>query len=547
MSERVVVVVGVVTLLLCTSFVFSFSHSSLALDGEAESSIDVVEDLKRNIDRQPYQSPPSVDDKAEVVVPVRNGTTPNAVGRNHAESFEIDRVSTEESQRFAHGSMPMSEIRPFLQSSNADRVQITNTDADGDGRVASGTTEISADLLHQRGHTGENVTVGIIDSDFRPSHPAIASQVRGYATINSDDDGTHGTAVASVVVDTAPNATLQLAAVGTTTTPQEYASAVEWLQRSGADIIVDAGSYYANPGDESGEITQIAESAASETVFITSVGNHAGRYWSGNHSSSTWVTVGEGTEANPLNDGEPFSGSVQLTLRWDGWPTTTEDYDLYLFRAQPGTDAVVARATGHDGRPFEHLETTVPEGRYYVSIKKASDSEASSTDNQLKLFANHELQYQSNGGRAAPATAQGVIAVGAIDDGSVKSFSVRGADVVAPDSVAVDGMTIEGGTSFSTPYVGGTAALVLAAHPDLTPTEARALLRRTADDVGSEGVDPRSGYGVVNATQAVDRRAAVATGDTRFALRSSFRSPAESAAQHHRAVSDGFVEQVRNG
>lgn len=548
MTERVVVVVGVVTLLLCTSFVFSFSHSSLALNGEAEPSIDVVENVKHHIDRQPYQPPPSVDGKVDIVVPVENGTTPNAAGRNHAESFEIDRVSTEEGQRFAHGSISMSEIRPFLQSSHADRVQITNTDTDGDGRVASGTTNISADRLHQRGHAGENVTVGIIDSDFRPSHPAIASQVRGYATIDSDDDGTHGTAVASVVVDTAPNATLQLAAVGTTTTPQEYASAVEWLQRSGADIIVDAGSYYASPGDGSGEITQIAESAASETVFVTSAGNHAGRYWSGNHSGSTWVTVEEGTEANPLNDGEPFSGSVQLTLRWDGWPTTTEDYDLYLFRAQPGTDAVVARAMGHDGRPFEHLETTVPEGRYYVSIKKA-DSEASSTDNRLELFASHELQHRSNGGRAAPATAQGVIAVGAIDDGSVKSFSVRGADVVAPDSVAVDGMTIEGGTSFSTPYVGGTAALVLAAHPDLTPTEVRALLRRTADDVGSEGIDPRSGYGVVNATQAVDRRAAVASGDTRptARFRHASRFPGESADQRPRSVSDEFVEQVRNG
>lgn len=512
MARREMAVVGVVVLLFCSSFVMSLTHSSLAFDRETESSEDVVENLKRHIDRQPYQSPPSVDSETEVVVPIQNGTngdTP-AVRGNHTNSFEIDRVSTEEGQRLAYGSMAMSDVRPFLHSSRADRIRIENPEAGGDGRVASGVTTITADRLHQRGHTGENVSVGIIDSDFRPSHPAIASQVRGYATIDAEGGGTHGTAVASVVTDTAPNATLQLAAVGTATTPQEYAAAVEWLQRSGVDIIVDAGSYYASPGNGAGEITQIAEAAAEETVFITSVGNHAGRYWSGNHSSNTWVTVRDDTQINPLNNGKQLSGSVQLTLRWDGWPTTTEDYDLYLFRAQPGTDAIVAQATGHDGRPFEHLETTVPEGRYYVSIKKASDTDTSSTDQQLELFANHDLRYRSSGGQAAPATAQGVIAVGTVDDGSVKPFSAHGADIVAPDSVAVDGLTVEDGTSFSTPYVAGTAALVLASNPDRSPEEVRTVLRLTADDVGSEGIDPRSGYGVVNATRAVDRQSAMA-------------------------------------
>lgn len=503
MTQRKIVV-GVIALLLCTSFVFPFSNSSIAVDRNTETSIDVVENLKRHIDRQPYQSPPSVDSEVEITVPVRNGTTPNAIDGDHTESFDVDHRSTEDGRQYVHGSMSMTDVRPFLQSSSANRVQISNTNTVSDGRVVSGVSQINADRLHQRGNTGDNVTIGIIDSDFRPSHPAIASQVRGYATINPDGDGTHGTAVGSVVIDTAPNATLQLAAVGTTTTPKEYASAVEWLQRSGADIIVDAGSYYADPGDGTGKITRIAENAAEETVFITSVGNHAGRYWSGNHSSNGWVTIQNDTQANPLNNGEPFSGAVQLTLRWDGWPTTAEDYDLYLFRAQPGNDAVVAKATGHDGRPFEHLETTVPEGRYYVSIRKASNTSA--TDQRLELFANHELQYQSSGGQVAPATAQGVIAVGAIDDGSVKSFSARGSDVVAPDSVAIDGITVEDGTSFSTPYVAGTAALFLAANPKADPEEVRTSLFLTADDVGPNGIDPRSGYGVVNATRAVTQQ-----------------------------------------
>ncbi|UPM41964.1 S8 family serine peptidase [Halocatena salina] len=503
MSQREMAVVGVIVLLLWTSFVFPLSYSSLAVDRTTESSTDVIDNLKHQINRQSYQPPPTVDEEVEVAIPIDTGATPNVHSENYSGSFVVDRRSTKNGQQYVHGSMAMSDVRPFLNATRANRIRITNTNTSGDGRIASGVSEISADRLHERGLTGENVTVGIIDSDFRPSHPAIASQVGGYATIDPDGDGKHGTAVASVVVDTAPNATLQLAAVGTTTTSEEYADAVEWLQRSGADIIIDAGSYYAHPENETSELTRIAEGAASDTVFVTSVGNHAGRYWSGNRSSDTWVSFQGDSQMNPLNDGKPLSGTVQLTLRWDGWPRTTEDYDLYLFRAQPGTDAVVAQATGHDGRPFEHLETTVPEGRYYVSIRSKSDTV---TTNQLELFANHELRYRSHGGQAAPATASGVIAVGAIDDESVKSFSARGANVVAPDLVAIDGITVEDGTSFSTPYVAGASALVLASNPGATPTDVRTALFLTAEDVEANGIDDQSGYGMINATRAVDYR-----------------------------------------
>ncbi|RRJ33122.1 S8 family serine peptidase [Halocatena pleomorpha] len=501
MIRREQAAVGVITLLFCASFVFPFSHSSLAFDRPAESSVDVIESLKHHIDREPYQPPPTLDNEVEVVVPINGGTIPSAHSENYSGSFVLNHRSTENGQRYAHGSMAMSDVRPFLKSSHADRIRITDPTTAGDGRIASGVSEIAAERLHQRGLTGENVTVGIIDSDFRPSHPAVASQVRGYATIDPNGDGKHGTAVASVIADTAPNATLQLAAVGTTTTAEEYAAAVKWLQRSGADIIVDAGSYYAHPGNRTSNLTRIAQQAASETVFITSVGNHAERYWSGNRSTDSWVSFRNDTQINPLNNGEPLSGSVRLTLRWDSWPTTETNYDLYLLRAQPGTDAVVAQATGHDGRPFEHLQTTVPEGQYYVSIRSESDT---ATMDRLELFANQELQYRSRGGRAAPATARGVIAVGAVDNGAVKSFSARGADVVAPDLVAIDGITVEDGTSFSTPYVAGTAALVLAANPGATPTEVRTTLFLTAEDVGANGIDERSGYGMVNATRAID-------------------------------------------
>lgn len=116
-----------------------------------------------------------------------------------------------------------------------------------------------------------------------------------------------------------------------------------------------------------------------------------------------------------------------------------------------------------------------------------------------------------------------MIAVGASENGSVEPFSAYGADIVAPDAVAVEGITIEGGTSFSAPYVAGTAALVLSENPTMTPKEVRTTLMVTADDIGPDGVDRRSGYGVVNATRAVKQ--ADETVDERQITKDLLRGP----------------------
>jgi subtilisin family serine protease len=452
----------------------------------------------RDLNQYRHRHPPSVDHEVEVVVEVKNGTTVPT-----SSEFAIERIYTREGQRFMRGSIPMSEVRSFVENPRLRAVRITSDQPVYDGRVASGVSKIGADRVHNRNSIDENITIGIIDSDFLISHPSIAQSVGAYRVFGNTSNWQHGTAVASVVIDTAPNVELHLASIGPTTTPEEYAAAVEWLQQSGADIILDSGSYYAQPGDGTGKIAQIATNASSEAVFITSVGNHAQRYWAGNYSSDEgWVTIHNGTQANFLNNGKPFGGNVRLTLRWDGWPNTSTDYDLYLLRKQPGRDAVVAKTTGHNGRPFEYLETSVPRGQYYVSIQAENGPKPGQTSH-LELFANRELRFRSSGGHAAPANAKGVLAVGASENGTVEPFSVRGADVVAPDSMSLKDVSVDGGTSFSAPYVAGTAALLLSSNPGLTPADVRTLIKTTADDIGPDGVDLRSGYGLVNASRAV--------------------------------------------
>jgi subtilisin family serine protease len=69
----------------------------------------------------------------------------------------------------------------------------------------------------------------------------------------------------------------------------------------------------------------------------------------------------------------------------------------------------------------------------------------------------------------------------------------------APD----DKYQITSGTSFSSAYVSGLAALVLARNPTLKPVEVRAILMKTARDLGPPGPDDQFGAGEADAFAAV--------------------------------------------
>ena len=69
----------------------------------------------------------------------------------------------------------------------------------------------------------------------------------------------------------------------------------------------------------------------------------------------------------------------------------------------------------------------------------------------------------------------------------------------APD----DKYQMTSGTSFSAAYVSGLAALMLERNPALKPEEVRAILMKTARDLGSPGRDDLFGAGEADAFAAV--------------------------------------------
>jgi subtilase family protein len=110
-----------------------------------------------------------------------------------------------------------------------------------------------------------------------------------------------------------------------------------------------------------------------------------------------------------------------------------------------------------------------------------------------------------------PAANPNVIAVGGTDAqeklfaasnrGNHIALAAPGADIFlpAPD----EKYQITSGTSFSAAYVSGVAALMLERNPALKPNDVRAILTRTARDLGVAGRDDQFGAGKADAFAAV--------------------------------------------
>ena len=90
--------------------------------------------------------------------------------------------------------------------------------------------------------------------------------------------------------------------------------------------------------------------------------------------------------------------------------------------------------------------------------------------------------------------------------GAYVCVAAPGTDIFLP---APDGKyQMTSGTSFSAAYVSALAALMLERHPGLQPAEVRAILMRTARDLGSPGRDDMFGAGEADAYAAVQAAAA---------------------------------------
>lgn len=114
---------------------------------------------------------------------------------------------------------------------------------------------------------------------------------------------------------------------------------------------------------------------------------------------------------------------------------------------------------------------------------------------------------------ATPAQFGDTIYVGAVNpEGVLTEFSnhgpwlslvAPGVDMFSADRSGTNQYSYQSGTSQATPVVAGAAALLLSAHPALTPRQVKEILEASATDLGPPGRDPFYGAGLVNIAAAL--------------------------------------------
>ncbi|OJW96543.1 MAG: serine protease [Thiobacillus sp. 65-1402] len=128
----------------------------------------------------------------------------------------------------------------------------------------------------------------------------------------------------------------------------------------------------------------------------------------------------------------------------------------------------------------------------------------------------------NSGGLESIAASDALLSVAATDQNDARaSFSSYGAyvDLAAP-GVSVYTTTVGGGysnasgTSFSSPVVAATAALMLSANGKLTPADVDRILKTTSLDLGAAGYDQYYGSGRVDAAAAVQSANQTIAADT---------------------------------
>ena len=386
--------------------------------------------------------------------------------------------------------------------------------------LSEGVALIRAPESHAAGAKGQGVKVAVIDGGFkgadklRDDIPA-RRWFRDY-THTGIYAGTvaHGTACAEVIHDVAPEAELYLYKVGDEV---DLENAKDRCIQNGVAIVNYSATWVGEGfGDGRGLICDIVNDAADNGIlWVNAVGNYAQQHYMG-----FWHDSDDDNRHNFADDDDMVSfvaeigDVIRVTLTWDDWPTTTADYDLYLYSQDAsGNIKEVSKSTdvqGDGGAPVEFIEYfAVQEGTYGISVVRVGEAEPK----KLRVWSwHHDIEYPIPAGSLGiPSDARGALSVGAIhhyqwDLGTVASYSSRGPTAdgrIKPDLVAPSGVTtasygadrLFGGTSAATPHVSGAAALLKSANPSLSRDDLWQALVDATVDVGAPGKDDSTGYG----------------------------------------------------
>jgi len=423
--------------------------------------------------------------------------------------------------------------------------------------ISEGVNLIGADALHAQGITGKGVKVAVIDLQFggldeiiqqgelpesvvawnclgTPTDPNKVPVCRKVspAQLSQASAGVHGTAVAEIVHDVAPDAEMHLFLVSTAV---ELGQALEQALGEGIQVVnhsvgwFNDGSFY----DGKGKAGDIVKAARQNGIFwVNAAGNAAQEHYEAVFKDADGDKFHDEVIRFKLQEGEQLTAQ----LSWDAWPATDENFDLILEQVNKEVSGSKTLQNGTEPKEaFQFTATATDDYRLRIRWADANLNDPP-TDRKMELFltisSSAAAQIEPDTPQSslpAPANARETFVVGAVGvqqwpEGKLEPFSSQGPsnggftkpDLVAPDCVRTASMQsvisrsfcgddgLFPGTSAAAPHVAGMAALLLSKDPSLSPRQLEKLLKKDATPVPSLTAN-QGGSGQANLLPQTDR------------------------------------------
>jgi MYXO-CTERM domain-containing protein len=363
---------------------------------------------------------------------------------------------------------------------------------------------------HNLGLTGQGVRVAIIDVGFYGYQSLLGSELPASVETYFVGDYSvteHGTAVAEIIHDIAPDA--QLAFYSFSTEVEFYEACQQALDNG--EYLVNASIGWDNVWhlDDTSSLTQAVNLLADNgVIWMAAAGNEAHKYWVGTVTDSDgngWLEM-DGSELLSIY---AYQGYALASLRWDEpFGGAGTDIDLYMTDTDLETCGTSDNAQDGDDDPYEETWCHTSAEEMYIALYDYSGAASGTKIWAFSTWEMPESQVTLTETLSLPADASKAIAVGAVQwwDEVIAYYSSRGPtndgrlkpDISAPTEVSTASYGQHGfnGTSAATPHATAVVALLLEATGfSYDREDVRDWLQANVKDLGSSGWDNHYGAG----------------------------------------------------